>query len=78
MSNGFEIERKRLTVSELTRIIKRLVEENIPVVTIEGEISNYTHHASGHRYFTLKDEISQAKQDLISGAITVDGVLAAP
>jgi len=61
MSNGFEIERKRLTVSELTRIIKRLVEENIPVVTIEGEISNYTHHSSGHRYFTLKDETSQIR-----------------
>ena len=61
MSNGFEIERKRLTVSELTRIIKKLVEESIPVVTIEGEISNYSHHASGHRYFTLKDETSQIR-----------------
>ena len=51
----------RLTVSELTRIIKSLIEENIPIVTVEGELSNYVHHTSGHRYFTLKDESSQIR-----------------
>ncbi|MFC1539120.1 exodeoxyribonuclease VII large subunit [Candidatus Latescibacterota bacterium] len=50
-----------LKVSELTRLLKRLIEENIPVVSVVGELSNYVHHSSGHLYFTLKDESSQIK-----------------
>jgi exodeoxyribonuclease VII large subunit len=50
-----------LKVSELTRLLKRLLEDNIPVVSVVGELSNYVHHSSGHRYFTLKDESSQIK-----------------
>ena len=55
------IENKRLTVSELTRKIKTLLEQNISTVSIEGEVSNYIHHASGHRYFSLKDENCQIR-----------------
>ncbi|MBT4485347.1 MAG: exodeoxyribonuclease VII large subunit, partial [Candidatus Latescibacteria bacterium] len=51
----------RLTVSEFTRLIKELIEDTFPSVAVEGEISNYTHHSSGHRYFTLKDENSQLR-----------------
>jgi exodeoxyribonuclease VII large subunit len=51
----------RLTVSQVTRLVKHLIEENFPVLTVEGELSNYVHHASGHRYFTLKDESSQLR-----------------
>ncbi|HDY86663.1 MAG TPA: hypothetical protein ENH82_00935 [bacterium] len=50
-----------LTVTELTRLLKNLIELNIPVVSVVGELSNYVHHSSGHRYFTLKDEFSQLK-----------------
>ena len=50
-----------LTVTELTRLLKNLIEVSIPVVSIVGELSNYVHHSSGHRYFTLKDEQSQLK-----------------
>lgn len=50
-----------LTVTELTSLLKRLIEGNIPVVSVVGELSNYVHHSSGHRYFTLKDEFSQLK-----------------
>ena len=50
-----------LTVTELTGILKKLIELNIPVVSVVGELSNYVHHSSGHRYFTLKDEYSQLK-----------------
>ena len=50
-----------LTVTELTILLKRLIEDNIPVVSVVGELSNYVHHSSGHRYFTLKDEFSQLK-----------------
>ncbi len=52
---------ERYTVTDFTREIKRLIEESIPVAAVEGEISNYIHHSSGHRYFTLKDENCQLK-----------------
>ena len=61
MTGEGEISRKSLTVTELTRIIKRLLEEGIPTVKVEGEVSNYVYHSSGHRYFTLKDENCQIK-----------------
>jgi len=51
----------RFTVSEFTRLVKGLIEDNIPVAAVEGEVSNYVHHTSGHRYFTLKDEASQLR-----------------
>ena len=47
------------SVSDITRIIKSLIEENIPVVWVEGEISNFKPHYSGHIYFTLKDSDAQ-------------------
>lgn len=46
-------------VSALTREIRRLLEENYPDVWVEGEISNLSRPASGHCYFTLKDEDAQ-------------------
>jgi len=48
-----------LTVSEVTRNIKVILESAFPVVWIEGEISNFKHHTSGHMYFSLKDESAQ-------------------
>lgn len=50
---------KAFTVSELTEIIQVLLEDSIGYVTVTGEVSNYKHHQSGHRYFTLKDDKSQ-------------------
>lgn len=47
------------TVSEISNEIKNLLETNINLVSIEGEISNYKPHYSGHKYFTLKDEYAQ-------------------
>lgn len=44
-----------ISVSELTKSIRLLLEGNIGLVSVEGEISNVTLHSSGHRYFTLKD-----------------------
>jgi exodeoxyribonuclease VII large subunit len=44
-----------LTVTELTRAIKGLLEEHFPVVRLRGEVSNFRQQASGHLYFTLKD-----------------------
>lgn len=48
-------------VSEITSHIKNIIEENIPNLYIEGEISNLTHHNSGHIYLTLKDEKSSIR-----------------
>ncbi len=52
---------KILSVTELTKTVKLLLEDNFPRVWVEGEISNYINHSSGHRYFTLKDERAQIK-----------------
>jgi exodeoxyribonuclease VII large subunit len=50
---------QKLTVSQLTRDIKILLENSLPVIWLEGEISNFKHHSSGHMYFSLKDEDAQ-------------------
>jgi exodeoxyribonuclease VII large subunit len=46
---------KILTVAELTRSIRGLLETRFRAVWVQGEISNYKKHPSGHQYFTLKD-----------------------
>ncbi|HPM73738.1 MAG TPA: exodeoxyribonuclease VII large subunit, partial [Spirochaetales bacterium] len=46
---------RALTVSELTGIVKELLEGSLPSVLVEGEISNWRPASSGHVYFTLKD-----------------------
>ncbi len=50
-----------LSVTELTRGLSDLVEEHYDDVWIEGELSNFTRAASGHCYFTLKDEDAQIR-----------------
>jgi exodeoxyribonuclease VII large subunit len=54
-------EREVYTVSELTRSIKFVLEEDFADVWVEGEISNFRVPNSGHAYFTLKDKDSQLK-----------------
>ena len=48
-----------LTVSELTRSIRGTLETKFGAVWVQGEISNYKLHPSGHQYFTLKDARAQ-------------------
>ena len=48
-------EQKVLSVSEITREIKRLLNTSFGALWIEGELSGYKRHSSGHHYFTLKD-----------------------
>jgi exodeoxyribonuclease VII large subunit len=59
---------KILTVSELTRDLKEVLENVFEEVHVEGEISNLRQPASGHCYFSLKDESSQLKCVLFKGA----------
>lgn len=52
MANKFQI----LTVSELTKEIRKTLEESFSRVSVIGEISNFKSHISGHWYFNIKDE----------------------
>ena len=63
MSDGlFLAEKPRvLRVAELARSIKELLESNVPMLWVRGEISNFVRAASGHWYFSLKDEQAQVR-----------------
>src|SRR5258707_12102063 len=54
-------ERQPLSVSELTAMIRGELERRFSSVWVEGEISNFRAHGSGHWYFTLKDEFAQLR-----------------
>ena len=56
-----------VTVSELTKEIKSLLEGAFPEIWVEGEISNFIHHSSGHMYFTLKDSESEIRSVMFRG-----------
>jgi exodeoxyribonuclease VII large subunit len=56
-----ETERRPLTVSELTGSIRKSLESRFSSVWVEGEISNFKAHSSGHWYFTIKDEGAQLR-----------------
>ena len=47
------------TISEITGKIKNILEEEFDGIELTGEISNYKHHSSGHKYFVLKDNNAQ-------------------
>src|SRR2546430_565687 len=55
----FQQSSKVLTVSELTRSIRGALEAKFGAVWVQGEVSNYKLHPSGHQYFTLKDARAQ-------------------
>lgn len=59
MSIFVPMQDQAVSVSELTYVIKGLLEEGIGDVLVSGEISNFKQHTSGHRYFTLKDADAQ-------------------
>ena len=73
---------KSLTVTRLVRRMRNLLEIEIGEVWVEGEISNLRKQASGHSYFTLKDEGAQISCVLFRGsasrakAIPQDGMQA--
>jgi exodeoxyribonuclease VII large subunit len=48
-------------VAELNFAIKQLLESNVPLLWVRGEISNFVRAASGHYYFSLKDEQAQVR-----------------
>lgn len=56
-----------LSVSELNREARLLLEGALPLVWVEGEISGFVHHRSGHMYFTLKDSEAQVRCAMFRG-----------
>jgi len=58
---------KPLSISELTKRIKSLIEGEFSETWITGEISNFHHHSSGHMYFTLKDHRAEIKCTFFRG-----------
>ncbi|OGV57442.1 MAG: hypothetical protein A2283_00020 [Lentisphaerae bacterium RIFOXYA12_FULL_48_11] len=59
--------RKIFSVTELTRLIKGMLEDAFGAVWVEGEISNLRRPSSGHSYFTIKDASSQITAVLFRG-----------
>src|SRR5712691_5887562 len=56
-----QAERRPPTVSELTKSVRGALEARFASVWVEGEISNFKAHSSGHWYFTIKDEGAQLR-----------------
>ena len=58
-------------VSELTDEMRRLMEASYPEIWIEGELSSLSAPASGHLYFSLKDQKSQLRCAMFKGRASV-------
>lgn len=56
-----------LTVSELNRMARRALESQLPLLWVEGEVTNFTRAASGHWYFSLKDAAAQVRCVMFRG-----------
>jgi exodeoxyribonuclease VII large subunit len=54
-------ERAVYTVGELNELLRALIEDSLPSLWVQGEISNFARPASGHWYFTLKDAQAQIR-----------------
>ena len=58
---------KILSVSELNRLAREVLEQSFPLFWVSGEVSNFTKAASGHWYFSLKDSSAQVKCVMFKG-----------
>ena len=56
-----------MTVSELNRLAREVLEQSFPLFWVSGEVSNFTRAASGHWYFSLKDQAAQVKCVMFKG-----------
>ncbi|MFZ6780620.1 exodeoxyribonuclease VII large subunit [Undibacterium sp. Ji83W] len=56
-----------MTVTALNQAVAQLLERNLPLTWVSGEISNFTRAASGHWYFTLKDSGAQVRSVMFRG-----------
>ena len=56
-----------MSVSQLARRARVLIEEHLGEVSVEGELSNFRRPGSGHWYFTLKDQGAQIRCAMFAG-----------
>ncbi len=63
-------EKRILTVTQLTSLIRGLLEENFEHLWVEGEVSNLATPSSGHLYFTLKDAGAAIRCVMFRGAVS--------
>ena len=62
------------TPTELNREVRLHLEMGFPRILIEAEVSNLSRPASGHQYFTLKDERAQVRCAFFRSAAARSGV----
>ncbi len=67
--------RKVLSVTELTGQVRQLLQKQVGVVWVMGEVTNYKLQGSGHIYFTLKDAGAQLSCVLFRGELEVERAL---
>lgn len=68
MQNQFFPQNQVFTVSQITDLIKEILETSFRTITIEGEISNWRPSSAGHIYFTLKDNGAQIGAVMFRGS----------
>ncbi len=56
-----------MTVTELNRLARNVLEQSFPLFWVSGEVSNLTRAASGHWYFSLKDAGAQVRCVMFKG-----------
>ena len=67
--NAYGLEIEVYSVSQITDRVARLLQADAVLadVWVSGEISNFTHHSSGHMYMTLKDDASRLRAVMFQG-----------
>ena len=55
------------SVGRLNREVRQLLDHGLPLLWVEGEISNFSRPASGHWYFSLKDRDAQVRCAMFRG-----------
>jgi exodeoxyribonuclease VII large subunit len=68
-----ELARETITVSALNRAVAGLLSRSFDLVRVRGEIANFTRAASGHWYFTLKDDAAQVRCAMFRGRNALAG-----
>jgi len=67
-TNSPSTSRQILTVTKLNRLARTVLEGEIGLIWLSAEISNFVAAASGHWYFTLKDNKAQVRAAMFKGA----------
>jgi len=62
-----------LTVSQLNQAVSQVLEDQLDVCWVRGEISNFTNASSGHWYFTLKDDSASVRAVMFRGRAATTG-----